>query len=943
MNTNATAAIRALNGKRIHIPMLGGCALLATFFLAACSSNSNNIPGSKNDGSSDLADSAIKDVIGAESVRTDVPADVPADAPADAPAGCSVGGVFYTVGQSVVVAGNCPTTCACLAGGTLGSCYSNCPTDGGTPSADGPPVCSWGGRSYSPGQSLPLNDGCGGSCVCQADGTVGHCSGSCPVDGGNDVPLDTAKRDVPVDQPPAIDTACATGEACTLANGGQGLCSATGVCGACSGAQADTRCTTAYGSGNVCVSGQCEIGCNNSGQCTGGRLCNTATHACAACNAYTMDAGDPEAAADNRCRSDTTYGQSTICLSGACTTGDCHNSTDCNAGRVCGASVPHACGDCSTDPQCRQDTRYGTGYICAGNLCVQGNCHVTSDCTTAGQVCNASTHTCGACTSDTQCATDYTTRPICVTTTGLGTTGLCVANTGLCAANNVTCPRNGGDFCCGSACVPGNCCVTADCTGIDPADVCQGHTCTHCDAVSGNSYLVDPTSGDDARGNGSGRAGGAAAADCAFKTLSHALNIIGTPTAATTITIVGPSTLGASASLNGEATLPFTVPARVTITTQGGAVTLSLRNGEQGFSLVGGTGAAASALSPAATAVLTIDRASATAVPGYGIHVEPTGTGTVTISNVTINHAGGGTANGAVELAGGTVAMSNVTVSNAVQSAIRITGGTPTMSNVTVGTAGANGIAVTAGTVAINAGVQVTGSAQDGLAISGGTVTISNGTATNTATLFNGNTRYGIYVSGATSVLSLTGAISGTTRSVTTQNNGDNNVDFVSTAATSSSINGLYSFGSGGDGLYIVAGSRIRVRNSTFLGNTGSGIRVVTSGTGAADVLTDRIDLGTATTGTNAGSNTLQTASPTASRNGGAGLCVGALTAGAGAETLSAQANLFAGATTGTRNCSTTNPGAITTSTTCTGNTDLGVLTQPGGVSVTVETDNCTQ
>ena len=89
MNTNATAAIRALNGKRIHIPMLGGCALLATFFLAACSSNSNNIPGSKNDGSSDLADSAIKDVIGAESVRTDVPADVPADAPADAPAGCS--------------------------------------------------------------------------------------------------------------------------------------------------------------------------------------------------------------------------------------------------------------------------------------------------------------------------------------------------------------------------------------------------------------------------------------------------------------------------------------------------------------------------------------------------------------------------------------------------------------------------------------------------------------------------------------------------------------------------------------------------------------------------------------------------------------------------------------------------------------------------------------
>ena len=384
------------------------------------------------------------------------------------------------------------------------------------------------------------------------------------------------------------------------------------------------------------------------------------------------------------------------------------------------------------------------------------------------------------------------------------------------------------------------------------------------------------------------------------------------------------------------------MPARVTITTQGGAVTLSLRTADAGgFRFIGGANAA-SALSPATGAALTIDRSGTGATPGYGIHVEPTGTGTVTISNVTVNRAGASPANAAVEIAGGAVVMSNLTVSNAATSGIRIAGGTTTLSNVTVGTAGANGIEVTAGTVTLGAGVQVTASEQDGLAISGGTVNVSNGTATNTATLFNSNVRYGISVSGTTGVLNLTGAISGTTRSVVTQSNESNNVNFTSTATAASAINGLYSFGSGADGLLIVAGGRIKVRNSTFLGNTGSGVHVVTSNTGTADILTD-IDLGTGTAATQdvRGRNTLQVASPTGSRNGDAGLCVGALTAGAGAQTLSAQANLFAGATTGTRDCVTTSPGDLTVSTTCTGNVDLGILAQPGGVTVAVETDNC--
>ena len=135
------------------------------------------------------------------------------------------------------------------------------------------------------------------------------------------------------------------------------------------------------------------------------------------------------------------------------------------------------------------------------------------------------------------------------------------------------------------------------------------------------------------------------------------------------------------------------------------------------------------------------------------------------------------------------------------------------------------------------------------------------------------------------------------------------------------------------------------MRNSTFLGNTLNGIHIVTSSTGADDVLEDRIDLGTGTgaTGDVRGRNTLQVAAtPTAgNRNGGAGLCIGALTAGAPTgQTLDAQANLFAGATTGTRDCGTAGAGAITVEDTCTGYADLGI---PATSPATVATNYCTQ
>jgi hypothetical protein len=511
----------------------------------------------------------------------------------------------------------------------------------------------------------------------------------------------------------------------------------------------------------------------------------------------------------------------------------------------------------------------------------------------------------------------------------------------------VVCPVNSADFCCGGtarACVAGDCCATEDCSG---AEVCQDNTCTGCDAVTGRNYFVDPVNGDDGKATGSGRAGSASAPNCAFKTLTHAFEHIGSPTQATTVTIVGPATLGKSTTAaNGEATLPFAVPANVTIRTQGGAVTLSLADDEQGFSFA----AAPAALQPATA--LTIVRSGAGAEPQYGIHVEPTtGTGAIAISNVALDRAGAN--GGAVEIAAGTVTLSNVAVTRALQSGIRITGGTATLSNVTVGIAGTantgavgNGIEVSAGDVTIGEGVQVVRSGQNGLAVSGGAVTISNAPASNTATLFSNNTGSGIAVSGATAVLSLTGAISGSNRSVRTESNASDNVLFESTATSASSINSLYSFGSTGDGLQIRANSRISVRNSTFLGNAGSGIHIAATGTGTgANDDVAFIDLGSAVTpGTspNRGGNTLQVAAlPTAAnRNTLAGLCIDAFGADAPARTLEAQANLFAGATTGSYDCGTSATPAheLDVAGTCAGNADIGI---PATSPVTVAADYC--
>jgi hypothetical protein len=224
------------------------------------------------------------------------------------------------------------------------------------------------------------------------------------------------------------------------------ICSSTFACGNCS---ANADCTAAYGANHVCASGACVSGtCTTSAQCGGDQLCNTATHLCQACTT------------DGQCTADTTYGPMHICLSGQCLAGNCHDvSSDCTtAGQICGATTAHTCGSCGSDGACV--TAYGTGNIClASGLCVMGNCHGTSaECTgpNAGFLCVS--NNCTACTSDGQCTAD----------SQYGSGNICSAGTGTCGQ--------------------GNCHATStECTGANAGLICGASKANTCGTCSSDS------------------------------------------------------------------------------------------------------------------------------------------------------------------------------------------------------------------------------------------------------------------------------------------------------------------------------------------------------------------------------------------------------------------------------------------------------------------------
>jgi hypothetical protein len=261
----------------------------------------------------------------------------------------------------------------------------------------------------------------------------------------------------------------------------------------------------------------------------------------------------------------------------------------------------------------------------------------------------------------------------------------------------------------------------------------------------------------------------------------------------------------------------------------------------------------------------------------------------------------------------------------------------------------ADGIAVNdtksaaASAVAIGAGVQSTGNGIDGLAISGASsATINPGAGA--ADLFNGNGMHGIDVVGTASV-SATGTVNvgnpASASSVITSGNGAAGVWIASTSTTQSVLDGIVCTGStGGNGIRIIPGSNVQVRNSWLLGNHANGIDVenVTGGTGTG---IGNIDLGVATSGTGAGGNVLQAST---GGNGAAGICL-KIPATAN-EALKAQGNTFGGA--GSPITCTTSTAALDTAAnlSCAPGVDVGgtIVHYPGdgGSGNTINVTSCT-
>ncbi len=646
--------------------------------------------------------------------------------------------------------------------------------------------------------------------------------------------------------------------------GGNQLC-INHACTACTaGATGDSQCVadTTYGAMHICLAGQCLAGnCHDtSGECMNGQLCGISTaHTCGSCGTGT--------AGDNACKGDTTYGSGDICLSGACTPGDCHDtSTDCTAGKICGVSTAHTCGNCGAgstgDMQCTTDARYG-GDICFQGLCGPGNCHASSsDCTgaNAGLICGASAaNTCGSCTSDSQCKSDsfYGSGDICNTTTGK-----CV--TAACSPNSSACSANGSDFCCGASCVPGNCCVDGDCGAAGTA--CVGHVCSACNAASGNKWYVDPANGNDLTATGSDMSGGIVAPGCAYKTITQAIaHMPAVPFAGSQIIIIGAS--GSTTGLSAGDTLPIILPTNTTLTTTGGPITITLAtpgvNNPGGFRLNNN----GSGITGGAGAPLVLDGNNHPVNGGIAIEVSPgTATFTSNVSNVTIQNTNG------------------------------------------------DGIRVTAGTLTVGAGVVVSGSNQDGIRISGGAANINN--PAGAQTLFTGNAQHGIEVSGLGSV-----SVTGTPGTPIPINSGTVVASGNTTAGirinqtpggaglVTNNINGLVAWGNTNYGMRLFGGSLVKVRNSILLGNLQYGVIVGGNNVASGDDVT-KLDLGKAG---DPGKNWIQTPVGAAGANANGGLCValanctGACLGGMGTitENVSAEGNEMVSTTNTQADCST--------------------------------------
>jgi hypothetical protein len=595
--------------------------------------------------------------------------------------------------------------------------------------------------------------------------------------------------------------------------------------------------------------------------------------------------------------------------------GACPTGSACSIGAVDGVCVGEACTPCDgggssagKDTACT--SAYGSGsnpYVCVSGSCAPGNCTAASACAAPTPTCGFSTpNFCGGCTSDSECPSG----DICNTKASSAGEGTCVAaSVGGCTANqsDAVCPLNAGDECCSGSCYPGNCCIVSGvgsgCTGAgvacasqEPSETLGGGVCTTCPSVSGANpvYFVDPVHGSDASGTGNN----STSAQCAFRTISRALQFVGTsPQPNTTIDVVaavGGVTISGVASGTppaGDELFPLTIRSNITVKTSGGPVTIRVAAPGGGVAQTTGfilSGNPSAIEGGAGAATLTIDGQTHTATTGVAVQSAGASLSAVTIHNF---------------------ARDGIDVANV--------GSTPSA-------------------LSVGPGVQSNGNNVDGLLVSGSssaTVTGSDGAPTE----FNANGAHGIRVIG-TGVISVTGTFGATPptgSTVIASGNGQAGLWVQTTSTTQSSITGITSTGSiAGNGIRIVPGSNVKVRHSWVLGNSeGDGIDIENIGGGTVATVADS-DLGSAAS---AGANVLQSVSG-ANPNAGAGICL-RLPAGS-AVALHARGNVFQNGA----NCASA-ASVLKTSTNraCSTGADVGgsIVAFPGGTGNTIDVTTC--
>ena len=474
---------------------------------------------------------------------------------------------------------------------------------------------------------------------------------------------------------------------------------------------------------------------------------------------------------------------------------------------------------------------------------------------------------------------------------GASQNGVCQASNmcGACTMDSQCAGYGNGYICVGGACVVGNCHANTDCANNDAgAVVCVNNTCTACDQVTGGNYYVDPVNGSDgADATGSDMAGGQTAAVCAFKTITHALKVIGTPSAATTITVL-------TSDPSGE-TWPITVPANVVLKGTSATTTVT----------VPGTATTGFILNGAAAGIESLVISGSL---GTGVNATAGSTSTTYLKNVTVT----GFATGDAVLVNG--ASTVLTLDEGV-TLTKSLDGLHVTDSATVDCANTNQANPDAFTANTQDGVLVdkTGALSfqgaAGVLGAGSIVASSNGSA----------------LGGGGIVFQPTGPGSNMPASL---------------------LSGVVAWGNPQFGLDLQGGSNVKVRN-TYTGANGTGVEVrsttVLGGAGGDD--TSHIDLGTTS---DFGKNTFQSLAPTDgganAQNTTAGLCW-AINPNK-SQTLEAQGNYWVNVgSTASLDCTQTNPGPVSYTAGCAGGVDLGgpgVQLTGGPAANTVDVNNCT-